>query len=78
MVKIKVELFGPLNSPHGKKFIKEIGRNISIEEFMEKELQYQKSAIAFFVYLVNGKRVDKNTILKTGNDLQIFHPIGGG
>ncbi|MBU3955244.1 MoaD/ThiS family protein [bacterium] len=78
MMKIEVELFGSLNSPHGKKFVKETAGNISIEEFMTKELKYQKKVVGVFVYSVNGKSADKYTILRNGNKLVVLHPVGGG
>ncbi|MCD6311999.1 MAG: MoaD/ThiS family protein [Elusimicrobia bacterium] len=78
LVRIEVELFGPLNSPQGKKFVKEIERNISIEKFMTVELKYKKEVSGFFVYTINGKSADKYTTLRDGNKLGVFHPIGGG
>lgn len=78
MIKIRVKLFGAFKSPYGKDFEMELDRNTSIADFMIKKLKYKKKVVRYFTCVINGKTVDTDTILRRGNNLEIFLPLGGG
>lgn len=72
---IKVRLFATLRDKRGKEVVLDLKEEAQAQELV-KLLEIPEKEVAIF--LINGRHGSMDQVLKEGDTVSIFPPIGGG
>ncbi|PIH05566.1 MoaD/ThiS family protein [Clostridium combesii] len=75
-MKIEVRLFAYFREGRDKKYFMEINEENIIPKYILEKLNIQVEEVA--ILLINGRDGKVDTLLKDGDVLSLFPPVGGG